>query len=352
MNLKTRLHKINLFLLAAVTMGTMVGCDAVYDYSDCHESFNTVRFEYTHNMKFADAFVNEVDYVTMLFFDTKTGLLEKRIEADKNQLRDGNKIDLVIDPGEYDILVWGGLLDSDYSLAAGEIGISAIEDFHCMMNREQKEDGLVSSTDIKPLFHGFVRATLPENKIGNPQEVVVPLVKDTNIIRVVLQHVSGEVVNHEDFDFYITDNNGWLNHDNSLRDVSTEIIYKPWRTVTGTVEVNTNPVDPDTKAASIGSRAVLGGSLAEFTVNRLFMSNNPTLTVKVHDTGRTVFSVSLRDYALLVKGFYHEKMDNQEYLDRQDEYNMTFFLTGDKQWLSSEIIINDWRILRRTTDVQ
>ena len=60
----------------------------------------------------------------------------------------------------------------------------------------------------------------------------------------------------------------------------------------------------------------------------------------------------MRDYALLVKGFAHEDMDNQEYLDRQDEYNMTFFLTGDKQWLSTVIIINDWRIVRHNVDIE
>ena len=93
-------------------------------------------------------------------------------------------------------------------------------------------------------------------------------------------------------------------------------------------------------------------SLAEFTVNRLFMSNNPTLTVTERATGKTVLQIPVRDYALLVKGFYHEQMDDQEYLDRQDEYNMTFFLTGDNKWLSTVIIINDWRIVHHDVEIQ
>ena len=37
-------------------------------------------------------------------------------------------------------------------------------------------------------------------------------------------------------------------------------------------------------------------------------------------------------------------MDAQEYLDRQDEYNMTFFLHNG-QWMSAQIIINSWVVV-------
>ena len=53
----------------------------------------------------------------------------------------------------------------------------------------------------------------------------------------------------------------------------------------------------------------------------------------------------LPDYALLVKGNYNRQMSNQEYLDRQDEYNMTFFLDEDGDWLSASIIVNSWRVV-------
>jgi hypothetical protein len=53
----------------------------------------------------------------------------------------------------------------------------------------------------------------------------------------------------------------------------------------------------------------------------------------------------LVDYALLVKGNYNKAMSNQEYLDRQDEYSMTFFLDESGDWISSSIIVNSWRIV-------
>ena len=60
---------------------------------------------------------------------------------------------------------------------------------------------------------------------------------------------------------------------------------------------------------------------------------------------KVVLSVPIVDYALLVKGYYKRAMDDQEYLDRQDEYNMTFFLDESGDWVSSTIIVNSWRVV-------
>jgi hypothetical protein len=45
-------------------------------------------------------------------------------------------------------------------------------------------------------------------------------------------------------------------------------------------------------------------------------------------------------------------MSDQEYLDRQDEYNMTFFLDEFGNWASSRIIINSWNVILQDTELQ
>ena len=50
------------------------------------------------------------------------------------------------------------------------------------------------------------------------------------------------------------------------------------------------------------------------------------------------------------KGNYNKNMSDQEYLDRQDEYTMTFFL-DEGEWLSSVIIINSWRVVINEEDI-
>lgn len=351
MKLKAKICKLTSGIFATAALATTIsGCDSmIYDDSDCVESYNVIRFEYTHNMKFADAFAPEVDRVTLLAFNSTTGKLAKRIEATSADLKDGNKMVLAIEPGEYDLLAWGGDYGKSFDIAAGQEGTSTLADFHCRMQRTESADGHHVDKDLAPLYHGLTHVSLPYASPSAPNEVLLPVKKNTNVIRVVLQHISGEVVDHTNFEFSITDKNGWLNHDNTLRDGTTQINYHPWHLATGSVDINQDPTDaPGSKACSVeaSSRAVLGASLAEFTLNRLLVENNPILTVTNKNTGGTVLRVPLKDYALLVKGFYHQQMSDQEYLDRQDEYNMTFFLDEGLRWVNTVIIINNWRVVR------
>ena len=44
-------------------------------------------------------------------------------------------------------------------------------------------------------------------------------------------------------------------------------------------------------------------------------------------------------------------MDDQEYLDRQDEYNMVSFLDENNRWVNSTIYINSWKVVLGTIEV-
>jgi len=209
------------------------------------------------------------------------------------------------------------------------------------MNRiEKRSDGTaIINEDLKPLWHGEVTQHSFTSRAAMVQELTIPLVKNTNNVRIVLQHLSGSPVEVDKFTFTITDENGWMDYDNSLLE-DEKLTYYAWRTDDGVAELN-----PD------GSRAQtsIGVAIAELTVGRLVMENNPVLTI-TNDKGEKVLSIPLIDYALLVKGYYNRDMDNQEYLDRQDEYNMTFFLDENDHWVDSYIIINSWKVVLNNAD--
>ena len=80
-------------------------------------------------------------------------------------------------------------------------------------------------------------------------------------------------------------------------------------------------------------------------------SHNPRLTVTNSHTDEIVFSIPLKDYCLMVKGFYNRDMADQEYLDRQDEYNMVFFLDDGMRWISSYIYINSWKVVLQNSGI-
>ena len=75
------------------------------------------------------------------------------------------------------------------------------------------------------------------------------------------------------------------------------------------------------------------------------------LTVTNNETDETVLSIPLIDYALLVKGYYNRNMSDQEYLDRQDVYDMVFFLDKDGSWMNSYIYINSWKVVFQDTEL-
>lgn len=346
-------HRITPCLLAVMAACCMLSsCDMIKDESDCVASYNLVRFTYDYNMKFADAFTPEVKQVTLLAFNSKTGRLVKRIDAPQSELTPSNEMVLDVEPGSYDLLVWGGEHSKSFDIAAGKVGESTLEEFHAYLRRSIEEGRGHSRDDLAPLFHGMIHAEFPYASPSVPNYITVPLKKDTNVVRVVLQQMSGNPVDISNFNMTITDGNGWLNHDNTLRS-REEVVYHPWHQFSGVVDVNSKPTDMpgNMVTAEMPSDNVLGAALAEFTVSRLTTETDPILHVTRKD-GSTVLKVNVRDYALLVMGMHNKAMGPQEYLDRQDEYNMTFFLDKDNEWVSTVIVINDWRIVRVVTPVE
>jgi hypothetical protein len=160
------------------------------------------------------------------------------------------------------------------------------------------------------------------------------LMKNTNSIRILLHELSGNDMDADKFIFEIHDNNGLYNWNNTLLE-DEDITYSAWYQTTGSAEMEEYATRTVTE---------VNVALAELTIGRMRASKSPILHIKSRETGEDVFRIPLADYALLVKGYYRESMSDQEYLDRQDEYTMTFFL-DEGEWASSVIYINSWRVV-------
>ena len=173
----------------------------------------------------------------------------------------------------------------------------------------------------------------------------VPLIKNTNNVRVVLQHLSGEPVDKDKFTFTIYDENGMMDWDNSLLP-DEPITYYAWHTDSGEAGIESSILNQ-----GISTRSVFSAAIAELTVARLVKGQNSRLAVSNNETGEVVFSIPLIDYALLVKGFYNRDMDDQEYLDREDTYDMVFFLDEGDRWVDTHIYINSWKVVLQDTDL-
>lgn len=339
MNKKLFLSKIGVLMTLLATL--FVSCDnnVIFDEEgDCSVHYR-IRFKYDKNMKFADAFANEVTSVALYVFDKSGVLVYEDAESGETLAGDGYALDIDIKPGEYELLAWCGVGEGEsFTLPQTQVGSTTKEDLKCRMNRVSANGNGLVDKDLAPLFHGSQKVTFTDAP-GVHYETI-SLTKNTNVVRVILQQLSGEDVNPDLFSFEIQDYNGYMDYDNSLLQDEL-IVYKPWSLQTGNADINADIYnDEETRAPSS-----VGVAVAEMTTGRLVDGNRPILVVRNLEKDDVVLSVPLIDYALLVKGNYNRTMSNQDYLDRQDEYNMTFFLDEAGRWISSSIIVNSWRVV-------
>ncbi len=129
-----------------------------------------------------------------------------------------------------------------------------------------------------------------------------------------------------------------------LLDESRSIVWQ--KIESGSAEVYTDSTIDDAPSLAF-IRASFTATITEFTTSRLVIGNNPRLTVTNNETRNIVFSISLKDYALLLKNatVEYSKYGDQEFLDCQDEWDMVFFLDEGDLCMDSYIYINSWKIV-------
>lgn len=335
-----KIGKLALLSALAAVLGVTSCTDRIFEYEGDCSIHCQIKFKYDMNMKFADAFANAVPHVTVYVYDAHSGVLvQKKTETGAALARHDYVMEFDdLKLGTYDIVAWcgDGLLAGNFDVVPASEGESEMEELICNMGRE---DGGLIKKDVGHLYHAKKRVTYDQS-FGVKTDTL-SLTKNTNTVRVVLQHLSGLDVDPELFRFEIRDENGLMAHDNRVMDDEV-LTYSPWSVTAGTAGV-------DADIYGTKSKTSVSVAVAEFTVGRLVMENNPVLSIYNVQEDRQVLSIPLKDYALLVKGNYNKKMDDQEYLDRQDEYNLTFFLDEYGNWLTSSVIINSWHVVLQDT---
>ena len=336
-----RIPGLKIWTLLLFFAGSLASCNVLTEEDqDCALY---VRFKYDMNMNFADAFQNAVNSVTLYAF--KDGVLAYQ-RTEEGELLKQNGYRMRIDEipyrekHKYDYITWAGEPDNEsFTIPVLTVGKSTKEDLFCQLNRAG--NGVVSD-DLEDLFHGMTNGQDYSRSASSAavDEVVIPLTKNTNNIRIVLQHLSGKPVDVNKLNFTITDKNGLMNYDNMLlgEDVIT---YKAWHKAQGSAGIGEQQEGVITE---------VNLALADLTVARLMADEEPILVV-TNDEEEMVIRIPLVDYALLYKRLRYEDMPDQEFLDRQDEYNMTFFLDENYKWINQFIYINSWKVVLQETEL-
>lgn len=340
-----KIHYRSTVVALLITLVCLCSCSERFIFEgegDCGMYYH-IRLKYDYNIKFADAFANEVNSVALYVFDDN-GILVQEVMVDDEESLSSESFRIVLEPtvGEYQIMALGGMANetSFELMPETKIGETTLEDMKVRMHREYDDEGnAYVENEIVPYFHGNIPLTVSAEE-GTYNETMV-LTKNTNVVRVMLQETSNEEINPDKFIFEIKDKNGLYAWDNSRLEDDT-ITYKPWHITTGTTVIEDSLVGSKDSNVSV--------VIAEHTIGRMIAGESPILTVRNSETDEEILTLPIADYALLTKGFYNHEMGDQEYLDRQDEYTLAFFL-NEGEWLSTVIYINSWRIIINDEDI-
>lgn len=352
--------------LAVVTAFAVTSCcEPIFDSEGDCEVTHRIIFRYDRNLKWADAFPSEVKSVNLYVFD-RNGLFVKEYTGAGEELQQPDyAIVLDLPADSYRFVAWCGLQGGAEARAAGEEGdsftvpqpvpgVTTIEELTCTLNTKHGSTYAdYSDTELRFLYHGYLEATLDDPHDGRVYDHRIDLTKDTNHIRIILQEVSSE----EDMDpvnygFRIEAANGFMEYDNRVPAGLPVVNYLWWSRVAD--EVGVGKID-----AADGSLKYVRGVVADLSVARLLVGQqNEVMLIITNESSpeqEVIARVPLIQYALLSKEYYESayghRMTDQEFLDREDEFVMTFFLVNDR-WLNTYIDIHQWRIVLHDYDVE
>ena len=323
-------------------------CESIYDDElDCSTKIRFVFKKHRQALQSAygkavDAFGSTVGSVHVFVYDVQTGnLVFEKYETTDN-LKTESELNIGtgtehcfmtadLAPGKYRIVAWCGLDENDYNnaffLSNENTRVASPGYAECNVRRSRQTGNPVNYEKYEALYHGIVEMT--EVSANKSDVISVELTKNTNDIAVWVQHTSATFSQGE-YEVVYTDANGTMKfEDNTL--MRKEVLeYYPHTTtlLASSTEYN-------------GSLVEAGALVAHISTARLMEANKNDARLEVRNRqGKTVFSIPFIKYVLEMQTF---TSDSQYYLDCEDTYNCSFYLTGDNGlWAPAMIIINNW----------
>ncbi len=312
-------------------MAVMSSC--VYDdQSDC--ALN-LRFRYVYNMQNADGFTHEADEVDVYVFDSD----KKFVGKYSSHVSDGETCTMqlpMLKSGKYTFVAWAYSTKeqddlANFKLQAQEPNIT----IEALSSRLQRVDNKANHR-LNSLLNGTLEAEIS----GTNRNLTIDMMKCTNAIRVILMPTrAGKTLDSSDYDIHIDGKTGWLAYDASPYQPDPLTYYPYYQNLEKSSETNNE--------TSIDNAVV-----ADFNTSRIMDGSNPRLVVRNSKLDKELLNIDLAWFLTLQAiGEHKSEWSNQEYLDRQDEYAMTFFIDNDV-WVRTRIVVNGWTLSLESTELQ
>lgn len=313
-----------------------------------------VHFRYDYNVERADMFADQCGSVTLYVYGADSALVRQVTVENVGSSRPLSDKDFAIKleelpAGEYHFIALAhqrslpeitGKAGAKYRrsiLAEGD----AMPKLNITLDREARTADTLpypisTIAPLDTLWHGMsARAFYYEGT--REQHDTVPMMRDTKMLTVSLHQITDSLrtkVRIEDYDVFIVDRNRCLAYDNSILP-DDDIVYRPyamWNT--GSVDAAGNPLDSTAHASLTFNRLMTYGDA----------SRDAVLCIRHIKDNTVVATINLPSVLAQGRNYVnYSRYQPQEFLDRQHDYYLDFFLqNGEWKYAVLRIGILSW----------
>lgn len=365
-----------LVCFSAIALTTMSSC-IKEDMDDCPPAISKValQFDYTYNVKQADAFAAEVKNINVYAFDENGKFFDSYIES-REKFETGHTMEITgLKDGKYtfvclarDRQVMSRAEDDEmeFSFASLTPGVSTIDDLTERMGKDNGEE-IKNDKEFAALYTAKTQVDFQRlNQNGNEGTVVtstLSLMKCTKTYRIVLLPYENDQADFkpENFDVRIEGSAAWLDH-NGEKVKNEGITYLPYNMERRAnydgahTEVNEEPVDQaliyDLSSSRMferqnDRRVVRDGDKSKYDDKRIIITD-----LRDKDNPIELFNHSLPWFLALCGEKVNQNWSDQEYLDREDHYVLMFYVSDKRDYnMITKVNVNGWNVNIKDTEL-
>ena len=365
-----------LVCFSAIALTTMSSC-IKEDMDDCPPAISklALQFDYTYNVKQADAFAAEVKNINVYAFDENGKFFDSYIES-REKFETGHTMEITgLKDGKYtfvclarDRQVMSRAEDDEmeFSFASLTPGVSTIDDLTVRMGKDNGEE-IKNDKEFAALYTAKTQVDFQRlNQKGNEGTVVtstLSLMKCTKTYRIVLLPYENDQADFkpENFDVRIEGSAAWLDHKGEKMK-NERITYLPYNMERRAnydgahTEVNEEPVDQvliyDLSSSRMferqsDRRVVRDGDKNDYDDKRIIITD-----LRDKDHPIELFNHSLPWFLALCGEKVNQNWDDQEYLDREDHYVLMFYVSDKRDYnMITKVNVNGWNVNIKDTEL-
>ena len=365
-----------LVCFSAIALTTMSSC-IKEDMDDCPPAISKValQFDYTYNVKQADAFAAEVKNINVYAFDENGKFFDSYIES-REKFETGHTMEITgLKDGKYtfvclarDRQVMSRAEDDEmeFSFASLTPGVSTIDDLTERMGKDNGEE-IKNDKEFAALYTAKTQVDFQRlSQNGNEGTVVtstLSLMKCTKTYRIVLLPYENDQADFkpENFDVRIEGSAAWLDH-NGEKVKNEGITYLPYNMERRAnydgahTEVNEEPVDQaliyDLSSSRMferqsDRRSVRDGDKSKYDDKRIIITD-----LRDKDHPIELFNHSLPWFLALCGEKVNQNWGDQEYLDREDHYVLMFYVSDKRDYnMITKVNVNGWNVNIKDTEL-